>query len=68
MPELMIANIVRQRLTQSRQVRTQLCRHCGEEILVIKTRLGGLVFLDMELRKHICPKGRNNTGGNNGRL
>ena len=67
MPELMIANVVRQRLTESRQPRTQLCRHCGEEILAVKTRIGGLVFLDMELRKHTCPS-RKNTGGNNGRL
>jgi hypothetical protein len=66
MPELVIANIVRQRLMETRRVRTtQLCRNCGEEILVVKTSLGNLVFLDMELRKHTCPKRRNNTGGNN---
>ena len=69
MPELLIAALVRKRLTESRQVRTQLCRHCGEEILIVKTRIGGIVPLDMELRKHACPR-RNNktTGGNNGRL
>ena len=67
MPELRIENVIRERLSQIPRVRIITCRDCGADIVFLKTKIGGIVAVDLELKKHVC-KRREDRGGNYGRL
>ncbi len=51
-----IENLVLSRLSQVKGVHPVPCKRCHELIIFVRTRGGGMVALDMELKKHECKK------------